>query len=122
MGRPINKRYFGSTKAATAQSAQNPTVDGKDQAGNTLTSTSSYSEKKLGYNMPVYSARVSNNGTTQTEVQIDPAVSEYPYIVKQKLFGKNFRYSFARGSLQTSQQSCWNISCWRNDSSRLSKR
>jgi hypothetical protein len=83
MGRPINKRYFGSTKAATAQSAQNPTVDGKDQAGNTLTSTSSYSEKKLGYNMPVYSARVSNNGTTQTEVQIDPAVSEYPYIVKQ---------------------------------------
>jgi hypothetical protein len=83
MGRPINKRYFGSTKAATAQSAQNPTVDGKDQAGNTLTNTAVYSEKKIGYNIPVHSARVSNNGTTQTEVQFDPAVSEYPFIVKQ---------------------------------------
>ena len=83
MGRPLNKRYFGSTAAATAQSAQNPTVDGKDQAGNTLTNTALYSEKKLGYSIPVHSARVSNNGTTQTEVQFAPAVSEYPYIVKQ---------------------------------------
>jgi hypothetical protein len=83
MGRPLNKRYFGSTAAATAQSAQNPTVDGKDQAGNTLTNTALYSEKKLGYNIPVHSARVSNNGTTQTEVQFAPAVSEYPFIVKQ---------------------------------------
>jgi hypothetical protein len=83
MGRPINKRYFGSTKAATAQSAQNPKVDGKDQAGNTLTNTSLYSEKKLGYAIPVHSARVANEGTTQTEVQIDPSVSEYPFIVKQ---------------------------------------
>lgn len=83
MARPINKRYFGSTKAATAQSAQNPTVDGKDQAGNTLTNTSSYSEKKLGYNIPVHSARVSNAGTTYSEVQFNPASSEYPYIVKQ---------------------------------------
>ena len=83
MGRPLNKRYFGSTAAATAQSAQNPTVDGKDQAGNTLTDTALYSEKKLGYSIPVHAARVSNNGTTQTEVQFDPAVSIYPYIVKQ---------------------------------------
>ena len=83
MGRPLNKRYFGSTAAATAQGAQNPTVDGKDQAGNTLTDTALYSEKKLGYSIPVHSARVSNNGTTQTEVQFDPAVSIYPYIVKQ---------------------------------------
>ena len=83
MGRPITKRYFGSTAAATAQSAQNPTVDGKDQAGHTLTDTALYSEKKLGYSIPVHAARVSNNGTTQTEVQFDPAVSEYPFIVKQ---------------------------------------
>ena len=83
MGRPINKRYFGSVKAATVQDAQNPTTDGKDQAGNTLTDTSLYSEKKLGYNIPVHAARVSNNGTAQTEVQFAPAVSEYPYIVKQ---------------------------------------
>ena len=83
MGRPLNKRYFGSVAAATAQSAQNPTVDGKDQAGNTLTNTALYSEKKLGYSIPVHAARVSNNGTTQTEVQFDPATSEYPFIVKQ---------------------------------------
>ena len=83
MGRPINERYFGSTKAATAQSAQNPKVDGKDQAGNTLTNTSLYSEKKLGYAIPVKSARVANAGTTQTEVTVDPSVSEYPFIVKQ---------------------------------------
>jgi hypothetical protein len=83
MGRPLNKRNFGSTKVATAQSAQNPTVDGKDQAGNTLTSTALYSEKKLGYNIPVHSARVTNAGTAQTEVQFDPATSEYPFIVKQ---------------------------------------
>jgi hypothetical protein len=83
MGRPLSKRYFGSTKAATAQDAQNPTVDGKDQAGHTLTDTALYSEKKLGYSIPVHAARVSNNGTTQTEVQFDPATSEYPFIVKQ---------------------------------------
>ena len=83
MGRPLNKRYFGSTAAATAQGAQNPTVDGKDQAGNTLTNTALYSEKKLGYSIPVHSARVANEGTTQTEVQFAPAVSIYPYIVKQ---------------------------------------
>ena len=83
MGRPLNKRYFGSTAAATAQGAQNPTVDGKDQAGNTLTDTALYSEKKLGYNIPVHAARVSNNGTTQTEVQFEPATGIYPYIVKQ---------------------------------------
>jgi hypothetical protein len=83
MGRPLSKRYFGSTKAATAQDAQNTTVDGKDQAGHALTDTALYSEKKLGYNIPVHAARVSNNGTTQTEVQFAPAVSEYPYIVKQ---------------------------------------
>ena len=83
MGRPINKRYFGSTAAATAQSAQNPKVDGKDQAGNTLTDTALYSEKKLGYAIPVHSARVANNGTTLSEVQFNPATSEYPFIVKQ---------------------------------------
>ena len=70
MGRPLSKRYFGSTAAATAQSAQNTTVDGKDQAGHTLTDTALYSEKKLGYSIPVHAARVSNNGTTQTEVQL----------------------------------------------------
>jgi hypothetical protein len=83
MGRPLNRRHFGSTKVETVQSAQNPTTDGKDQAGHTLTDTALYSEKKLGYNIPVHSARVSNNGTTQTEVQFAPAVSEYPFIVKQ---------------------------------------
>jgi hypothetical protein len=84
MGRPLNERYFGSTKAETAQNAQNPKVDGKDQAGHTLTNTSLYSEKKLGYAIPVHAARVANEGTTLTEVQFDPATSEYPYIVKQK--------------------------------------
>ena len=82
MGRPLSKRYFGSTAAATAQSAQNPTVDGKDQAGNALTDTALYSEKKLGYSIPVHAARVANEGTTQTEVQFAPP-SEYPFIVKQ---------------------------------------
>jgi hypothetical protein len=84
MGRPINERYFGSTKSETAQSAQNPKVDGKDQTGHTLTDTALYSEKKLGYAIPVHSARVANEGTTQTEVQFDPATSEYPFIVRQK--------------------------------------
>jgi hypothetical protein len=83
MGRPLNKRNFGSTKVETVQDAQNPTTDGKDQAGHALTDTALYSEKKLGYNIPVHAARVSNNGTTQTEVQFNPATSEYPFIVKQ---------------------------------------
>jgi hypothetical protein len=83
MGRPISKRYFGSVKAETAQGVLNPTVDGKDQAGHTLTDTAVYSEKKLGYNIPVHAARVANAGTTYTEVQFDPATSEYPYITKQ---------------------------------------
>lgn len=83
MGRPIGRRHFGSIKAATAQSAQNPAVDGKDPQGHTLTNVSLYSEKKLGYHIPVYTARVANAGTTYSEVQFDPASSEYPYIVKQ---------------------------------------
>jgi hypothetical protein len=80
MGRPLNKRYFGSIKDDVVQSAQNPTQDGKDQAGHTLTDTNVYSEKKLGYNIPVYTARVANAGTTYAEVT---GPGEYPYIVKQ---------------------------------------
>lgn len=82
MGRPISKRYFGSISDATAQSATNPTVDGKDQAGHTLTDAGTYSEKKLGYNIPVYTARVANAGTTYSEVT-NEAAGIYPYIQKQ---------------------------------------
>jgi hypothetical protein len=79
MGRPINKRYFGSLDVGTAQSATNPTVDGGDGAGNTLTSTSLYGEKGRGYNIPVYSARVSG----QSEVT-GGIGGDYPFIQSQK--------------------------------------
>ena len=79
MGRPINKRYFGALTNATAQSATNPTQDGKDQAGNTLTDTAVYSEKKLGYNIPVLAAYVS--GVAEV---VGGEGAEYPYIVAQK--------------------------------------
>ena len=79
MGRPINKRYFGALTDATAQSATNPTQDGKDQAGNTLTNTGVYSEKKLGYNIPVLAAYIAG----LSEVTGGEG-AEYPYIVAQK--------------------------------------
>jgi hypothetical protein len=79
MGRPINKRYFGSLDSGVAQSATNPTVDGKDQAGNTLTDTNTYSEKKLGFNIPVYAARVPG----QSQVTGGEG-GDYPFIVAQK--------------------------------------
>jgi hypothetical protein len=79
MGRPINKRYFGALTDATAQSATNPTQDGKDQAGNTLTNPALYTEKKLGYNIPVLAARVPG----QTEVTGGEG-AEYPFIQSQK--------------------------------------
>ena len=79
MGRPINKRFFGALTNATAQSATNPTQDGKDQAGHDLSNTSNYTEKRLGYNIPVLAARVPG----QTEVSGGEG-AEYPYIVAQK--------------------------------------
>jgi hypothetical protein len=74
MGRPINKRYFGPLDGAGLASA-----DGKDQAGNTLTNTSSYSEKKLGYNIPVYKARVPGG-----DMDVGGDASTSPYILAQK--------------------------------------
>ena len=79
MGRPINKRYFGALTDATAQSSTNPTQDGKDQSGHTLTNTSVYSEKKLGYNIPVLAAYIAG----LSEVTGGEG-AEYPYIVAQK--------------------------------------
>jgi hypothetical protein len=79
MGRPINKRFFGALTDATAQSATNPTQDGKDQAGHDLSNTSNYTEKRLGFNIPVLAARVPG----QTEVTGGEG-AEYPYIVSQK--------------------------------------
>ena len=74
MGRPINKRYFGPLDGAGLASA-----DGKDQAGNTLTSTSLYSEKKRGYNIPVYKARVPGG-----EMDVGGDAASSPYIIAQK--------------------------------------
>jgi hypothetical protein len=79
MGRPINKRHFGSLDGGVAQSATNPTVDGKDQAGHDLSNTSNYSEKKLGFNLPVYAARVPG----QAQVTGGEG-GDYPFIVAQK--------------------------------------
>lgn len=79
MGRPINKRYFGALTDATAQSATNPTKDGSDQAGNVLTNTALYSEKKLGYNIPVLAAYIPG----LAEVTGGEG-AEYPFIVAQK--------------------------------------
>lgn len=78
MGRPINKRFFG-TFDATAQSATNPTADGKDQAGNDLSNTSNYSEKRLGFNIPVEQACVPGG-----ELDIGGDASLTPYIMAQK--------------------------------------
>jgi hypothetical protein len=79
MGRPINKRYFGALTDATEQSATNPTKDGSDQAGHVLTNTGVYSEKKLGWNIPVRSAFVAG----VSEVTGGEG-AEYPFIVSQK--------------------------------------
>ena len=79
MGRPINKRYFGALTNDTAKSATNPTKDGFDQAGHQLTNDSVYSEKKLGWNIPVYAARVPG----QSQVTGGEG-AEYPFIVSQK--------------------------------------
>ena len=79
MGRPINKKYFGSLDVGVAQSATNPSVDGKSQAGHTLTNTSTYSEKRLGYNIPVLAARVAG----QSQVTNGEG-GDYPFIVAQK--------------------------------------
>lgn len=81
MGRPINQRYFG-VKSAAAKSVTNPTADGSDQAGHVLTNDTLYSEKKMGYNLPVLAARVANAGTTYAEVAGGTS-DTYPYIVKQ---------------------------------------
>jgi hypothetical protein len=74
MGRPINKRYFGPLTGSGLSSA-----DGKDQAGNTLTNASLYSEKKLGYNIPVYKARVTGG-----DLDTGGDAAETPYIISQK--------------------------------------
>lgn len=79
MGRPINKRFFGSLDSGVAQSATNPTEDGKDQAGHDLSNTSNYTEKRLGFNIPVYAARVPG----QSQVTGGEG-GDYPFIVAQK--------------------------------------
>ena len=79
MGRPINRRFFGALTDATAKSATNPTQDGYDQAGHDLSNTSNYSEKKLGFNIPVLAAYIAG----LSEVTGGEG-AEYPYIVSQK--------------------------------------
>lgn len=79
MGRPINRRHFGSLDGSVAKSATNPTVDGSDQAGHDLSNTSNYSEKKLGFNIPVYGARVPGQSAVYNGIGGD-----YPFIVAQK--------------------------------------
>ncbi len=79
MGRPINKRFFGSLDSGVAQSATNPSVDGKAASGQDLSNTSNYTEKRLGFNIPVYSARVPG----QSEVTGGTG-GDYPFIVAQK--------------------------------------
>ena len=78
MGRPINKRYFGRFDA-TAKSADNPTVDGFDQAGHNLSNTSNYTEKRRGFNIPVEQARVTGG-----DLDIGGDAAETPYIIAQK--------------------------------------
>ena len=78
MGRPINKRFFGRLDAG-AQSATNPTVDGKDQAGHDLSDSNLYTEKRLGFNIPVYGARVPGQSAVYNGTGGD-----FPYIVAQK--------------------------------------
>jgi len=79
MGRPINKRYFGSLDSGVAQSATNPTVDGKSQAGQDLSDDNAYFKKNLGFNIPVYAARVPG------QLQVTGGEGgDYPFIVAQK--------------------------------------
>ena len=79
MGRPINKRFFGSLDSGVAQSATNPSVDGSAASGQNLSNTSNYTEKRLGFNIPVYSGRVIG----QTEVTGGEG-GDYPFIQAQK--------------------------------------
>jgi hypothetical protein len=78
MGRPLPKKFFGRLDTE-AKSAVNPTVDGGDQTGRTITNTSLYSEKLRGYNIPVEQARIPGG---DLDIGGDAATS--PYIIAQK--------------------------------------
>ena len=75
MGRPINKRYFGPLTGTSGS----PSGDGYDQAGNNLSNTSNYTEKKRGFNIPVEQARVIGG-----DLDIGGDAAATPYIVAQK--------------------------------------
>lgn len=75
MGRPINKRYFGPLTGTSGT----PSGDGYDQAGHDLSDTNAYSEKKVGFNIPVEQARVIGG-----DLDIGGAASATPYIISQK--------------------------------------
>jgi hypothetical protein len=79
MGRPIDKRYFGRLEATSPKDPTNPTTDGKDQTGRALTSTSLYTLKARGYNIPVYKARVVGG-----DLDIGGDAANTPYIIAQK--------------------------------------
>ena len=80
MGRPINKRYFGRLEATSPKDPTNPTIDGKDQTGRTLTSASLYTLKGRGYNIPVYKARVVGG-----DLDIGGDAANTPYHITKRI-------------------------------------
>lgn len=79
MGRPINKRYFGRLDPTSPKDPTNPTQDGKDQTGRTLTNTNLYRIKARGYNIPVEQARIPGG-----DLDIGGDAANSPYIIAQK--------------------------------------
>lgn len=79
MGRPLPKKFFGRLEATTPKDPTNPTQDGKDQTGRTITNTSLYSEKLRGYNIPVEQARIPGG-----DLDIGGDAANSPYIIAQK--------------------------------------
>jgi hypothetical protein len=88
MGRPLSRKYFGPQGGATAD----PTADGKDIHGTTVTSETGDTINENAYNMPLHMARIvggQNEGG-------DDAPNDNLYIVAQK--GSNrFKVSTSDG-------------------------
>lgn len=76
MGRPLSRKYFGPQGGSTAD----PSADGKDIHGNTVTSATDPKLNENAYNMPVFMARIPDG---QNEGG-DDEPNDNLYIVAQK--------------------------------------
>lgn len=82
MGRPINKKYFGPLTGSSGT----PSGDGYTQAGQNISNTSNYTEKRRGFNIPVYKARIPGGSLASPTYDMDVGgdASTTPYIIAQK--------------------------------------